>query len=636
MINNNSTSKYSPREYLITDTSKDTPFKINASLALNNNFPFPFNQYLDIASRHAKSNSKLRKQYLYNPNKLTSKRYESFFNKNNDNNSDKHSEFSKFLLHKPKNKRILFSGMSQALTTNNTENNVINIFSDKNIDKLKSIVTKSPLSTERKSFLTKNAVSENNLNYSEKNRNTNYNLPRIVQNIKKSCCKNALSENISYDKKLENVVLDANRVLNIHRRINNNVFKKYDGMVDYINNNKEISVKNIMLDVINKRNSNLLKDYIEREKHIENYGEEITNNEGDFSEFSHLQRKSSLQIIDALSKIHQKNRFLLIQEYKHLSSKKLLEDYILKSVEQIDSLRIYAKFVHKILFDDCSIFQKEILPEDDVDKYKIIDDITSKNFKIYENFLTINLNKDKEYSFLQEPEMMFQKYKEIENKLIREIEKAEKILEDVVVAREENEEILKELKERIKKIQHEYDLNYEKYDNYRKNIYNGEDNMKEVTSSQNYMNAAYELCDVMCEIFGNEVNFEKHLTNRDFQDSKITDKLEICRKILAKREKIVGDYLLKLGKFEKESPKVFQVIVNRRIIENKKKSKQEKLGNMEESGNQKYIEVEEKTNKLLFLSRQSAFPPQLTKKTGTKKVINKKDNSQGVYEDLYY
>ena len=169
------------------------------------------------------------------------------------------------------------------------------------------------------------------------------------------------NDNIAYESKFRNIVFDANKVLNTHIE-KDNEFNLKDNINTFISQNKELCLNNLLVKILKKENKNLKENFEIRSKNVENSVKTLSKDEKDFELYSTQQKKLYYKTNDLLNQIHTKN-YVLYKLYYDLQTKsKVLEDEIFKMIEQIESLRIFAKFVTKVLGGNDKIFDGELIP----------------------------------------------------------------------------------------------------------------------------------------------------------------------------------------------------------------------------------------------------------------------------------
>ena len=628
------------------------PFKLSGSIALENNLRYSVEKYLDTPSCQI---NKLKP--IIKPKKLPAiisrkelSNFENILFKTSDNSIETNkndfsdvSSINKFISNfenKSNKHRIIVSGMTNALT-NNTESSDINLNdfttekSINNIIRLKPIIKNSPSPYIKKINVNKNIYTINN-NENIKNNYRHFNVYKTIKDIKKNISNQKIYENnLAYDKKFENVVFDAGKLLNKYRKKNSSALQNNNDVSSFLEQNKEISVKNLMIKLLNKQNDNLLNKHIERGKNIESYKNIIENDENNFENFSTVQKASYIKISDSLNLIQKKNIFLLEQEYKMQATTKIIEDEIFKLIEQIDLLRIYAKFIHRVLWGDPSFFDYEIIPEYKDDALPNLNYIINNIFDIYKKFLIGNMDikNVEEYSFLNDPQIMLRKFKEMEDKIMRNLQKDEYYLEEVRKIKREKEEILSEMEKRKSKIEEEYEEILKEYNNYKANMFKEDDLNIGGISNKDYIDAAFELCNFIEENFG---GIKPNKKGNDFQNFYVMDELKISKDIVEKKEAYLNNFFAKLENYEKESPKLFQKIINRRKIEIKILNQEATKQNIEETEKRKKYEADKRMRKIIFKKRRMATPPNLSKKPKIKITGSKTDQRRTDEEYLYY
>ena len=407
---------------------------------------------------------------------------------------------------------------------------------------------------------------------------------------------------IAYDSRYENVVFDANNEINKYRNRDNDLIIKENIIKNFIIKNKQISKDNVLLEVMKKRNKKLEKENEERSKDIEDLKKTIKDDEKEFDNYTNQQRDLYFKVAEIAQTFHHENNYLRKLLYNYETRTKSLEDEIFKIIEQIESHRIYAKFVHKVLGGNEELFDTKIIPnyENDIrpdvkllvnkvyekygnllqdNKLKINNNNTNHNSK-YDNNLSedkeqknknednindkenknvnsgnkgdnhnnendnngnnnedknnnnindnkeLKLNEDddkikeikediEEDDFLSDPYLMIRKFKELENKIMRIVEKRENFDKNYINELEENRETIKYMKKRIVVLTKEYEQEKKALIDFKNNEFG---NNTHGMSEEEFCILANDLC--------------KIIDNEDNKTKKIEEKIKVKKKII--------------------------------------------------------------------------------------------------------
>ena len=145
-----------------------------------------------------------------------------------------------------------------------------------------------------------------------------------------------------------------------------------------------------------------------RNKEIEKFKTTLSKDENDFEIYSVKQKNLYYKTSDLLNKIQTKNYTLIRIFYELKSKSKVLEDEIFKMIEQIESLRINAQFVSRVLGGNYKLFEGELIPDYENSNKPDINELIQKVYDKYGNLLkkhkssvtsntyyTINIDKNK-------------------------------------------------------------------------------------------------------------------------------------------------------------------------------------------------------------------------------------------------
>ena len=486
-------------------------------------------------------------------------------------------------------------------------------------------------------------------NYSPTQTNESFNVFKAVKEIKKSLQfpkinnKKAESKKIqirnvyptneenlplAYKDKYISSVFDSTNVLN-------NYHNRKELELDIDNNlkafpikTKNVAVNNVLIDLINNETVKLTQ----KEKNIKTKNEinqKILLTEiKEFEDFTEKQ-KQYCRNLEVFHEDLQKRNDLLIQELvNYRIIKKTNTDETQKILEQIESLRNLALFVHKALEKDSSRYEISIFPdyqEEKIGEYdKNIEKIKNNVIEKYRIFWDKNYREQlkNELKFLNNTDSMIYKFRELEGNILRLLDEAFSINKEIERDEKLNQENLGYLQERYNKVKEEYDMYDEK-------LKIEEAFLNNLTEKENELNSEYikligELFLSILQVFGRfdkkKLNYNillKEKINKDNVDLYLKE----GERILRDMEDYLNSSLLEIKSF-KENDTIF---FNKFMTSMKKKMKEEqiiqfkknKVSNLIGKNNQ----IINKANKIPFIMRKVVVPYHSPKKK-LKKVIN--------------
>ena len=486
-------------------------------------------------------------------------------------------------------------------------------------------------------------------NYSPTQTNESFNVFKAVKEIKKSLQfpkinnKKAESKKIqirnvyptneenlplAYKDKYISSVFDSTNVLN-------NYHSRKELELDIDNNlkafpikTKNVAVNNVLIDLINNETVKLTQ----KEKNIKTKNEinqKILLTEiKEFEDFTEKQ-KQYCRNLEVFHEDLQKRNDLLIQELvNYRIIKKTNTDETQKILEQIESLRNLALFVHKALEKDSSRYEISIFPdyqEEKIGEYDInIEKIKNNVIEKYRIFWDKNYREQlkNELKFLNNTDSMIYKFRELEGNILRLLDEAFSINKEIERDEKLNQENLEYLQERYNKVKEEYDMYDEK-------LKIEEAFLNNLTEKENELNSEYikligELFLSILQVFGRfdkkKLNYNillKEKINKDNVDLYLKE----GERILRDMEDYLNSSLLEIKSF-KENDTIF---FNKFMNSMKKKMKEEqiiqfkknKVSNLIGKNNQ----IINKANKIPFIMRKIVVPYHSPKKK-LKKVIN--------------
>lgn len=467
---------------------------------------------------------------------------------------------------------------------------------------------------KKKPFTNKANLKANRSNNNDRNIN-NYNYERAP---------------LAYKKEYFDTVSDSKKIINTYNMRKGLILDPPENLITFSKNKNNISVKNIIIDLLNKESERLnikersLRSNLEKNKNI------LNKNMKEFEGFMEEQKKICKSIEHTYDNLQDGGGLLLDEYLRYKAINKNYVDEIQKHLEQIELLRVYTLFVHQALGKDISKYSKTIFP--DFRPGKIIDDYDNKIEKIRNNVLQ-NYSMfwepqhkeqlKEEIKFLEEPDLLIQKLNEIEKNIRRLMNLKDSILKDILSDEKEHNAILDELRNKYEKEEKEYLKIKDEID-------------IEMNSINKYIKRENEQnADIVKMIGGlfleivNELgtNDKNRLNYNYILNGKIDkDNVDICIKegarILREQEGKLNNALLSIKLYQEKDGRFLSQVMD----EAKKKSKLKRQMLFKKSKINKQLEEEvqanKKANKLTLISKKIAIPYHHLPKKKEKKVID--------------
>ena len=484
------------------------------------------------------------------------------------------------------------------------------------------------ISTNNKEKLTKNYTyypnrfpSLNSKLYNNENKSQeNSNIIKKVKEIRRMINKSDQlydpfmrnKSRIPFDSKKSDIVFDGENIIQIFKRKKvNNLINKFDSIYNFYKENKEIAKDNLVIQLLNKENKKLTLIENINSKTIEDEIKREIIFKNNFDEYVKQQRIAMRSIDKTLTKIEDKYRELLIIKRKENDKMNLLIEEMDKKLEQIEDLRIYAKFINDFLDEDKK-FDKSILKTDiefnkKNQKYIYIEKLVKETINNYQ-FLFDSLYEKKNNNILElfkNPYIFIDEYPKFENLILKKLEILEQKQTDKKKVKAERMEIILELRNQLKF----YEKEYKYYDENLKKIIEEyshlvtskiKDNSEIIDIIRDFH---LEICGNNCNILGTKTLFNKQKTIKIEQIIK-----ELILKINNIEKKING-YINNLTNYEINEPLIFNPIICELKKENKLKKQIKAKNKIEEEIKLRNLLSQKKFDKIIIQSRKTLQPP---------------------------
>ena len=483
-----------------------------------------------------------------------------------------------------------------------------------------------------------------------------------IKNCKNFIKNKLINENIAYNSKYEDIVFDSKKILNNHNSKETDIEVK-NNIDSFIKQNKELSVNNLLIQIIKKENKNVKENFEKRNKSIEEFQKIIEKDENDFEIYSSKQKNLYYKINDLSEKIHKRNYNLITLLYKLRAKTKILEDEIFKIIELIESLRIYAKFVHKVLGGNDKLFDEELIPDYENNTRPDIKILVNRVFEIYGNLLknnhkqsmtantcyTIN-NEEKntnnnerkpseevtiediDFELLDDPLFMVRKYKDIEERILNQVEVQDNYNKFEEKESNSNKKFIDELKNRIIQLEKENEMAKKNLNEYKNMLYG-----KTLSQNENKENYSIvkDLCGNIFQVF-NPKDTNGIINNNNLDIFELNDVVSSTINLLIKKENEINQHINNLESYEKDKI-LFDEIMDKRKNEIKFLNQNKNMNNLNNNDFNKMYKIHNKLNKIIIKSKRSEPPYYKIRKKEVVKIdvneiVNKENNELLLYK----
>ena len=302
-----------------------------------------------------------------------------------------------------------------------------------------------------------------------------------------------------------------------------------------------------------------------------------------------------------------KNKILFEEEKQYKFKIKIVEDEIKNCLEHIDDFRICALFVNKVLQKDTSKYEKKIFQferklNNKIDKIKI-----QKKIKEYIDIIIKNYGfilEDNNNSILNEENTFYNKYENLENKILKKIKENQEALNDIRNIKINKEINLKEIKERF--------LLLEKEEKTLKKEYQRKlEDFKNINPFYNTLDVSYLIINLNNALMQNVLNIKN---NKLRKDMRIIDFAIECIEIIKSTELKVNSLIELMETFEKENSVLFNTVTTQRKNEVKEIKQQIAKAKLEEMRLEKKLIAERRLERVVVKSRKTEAPFQIVKR----------------------
>ena len=419
---------------------------------------------------------------------------------------------------------------------------------------------------------------------------------------------NRKNTRISFSKENINYVAESSQLLqNIKKQKTEEYNRDDNSILKFLSENKEIYIKNLLIKILKIENEKLIKIEDSKGKEIEFQKKNYLKDINYFNDYINQQKRACKEIESILSDIEKKNKILFEEEKQYKFKIKIVEDEIKNCLEHIDDFRICALFVNKVLQKDSSKYEKKIFQferklNNKIDKIKI-----QKKIKEYIDIIIKNYGfilEDNNNSILNEENTFYNKYENLENKILKKIKENQEALNDIRNIKINKEINLKEIKERF--------LLLEKEEKTLKKEYQRKlEDFKNINPFYNTLDVSYLIINLNNALMQNVLNIKN---NKLRKDMRIIDFAIECIEIIKSTELKVNSLIELMETFEKENSVLFNTVTTQRKNEVKEIKQQIAKAKLEEMRLEKKLIAERRLERVVVKSRKTEAPFQIVKR----------------------
>ena len=450
-------------------------------------------------------------------------------------------------------------------------------------------------------------------NKNKRNMNNKYNLASIIKDIKRKNSSyvsktegNYFNDYIAYDNKNMKNILDINNIINTHLKNEEwNLKARDDKYNEFLEIKKGGCVQNLIIKLIKEEREKLKNKYTKFSYDFNNKIKMVTEGEKMFEKIIVEQKKNIKMIENNYYKLKNDNKALIILRERFKDQVSKTEYEIIKKIYEIDELRYYAKFVNYIYGYDTSIYETKIIDDDYSKKPKDAETLIKFILENYKHFL-IN-EKDDIFNNI-DPDIVLNETRLIEDRILMNLKLRDQEYEDLKKYKLNNKNILKNIENRKKELEDEYNYIQKEIKDI---IINTQINLDE-----DLFSIMKDLGIFILETLSKDKQLIKKFKTK-LNLFEISDLATKSIQLVLKRESVLHYYINTLEKYDKDDKKTFNMIINKRKLD----MIREKIDYTQRTNEKKLlidkIEITKNSDKIYFIKRKAL--PSLPKKK--KKMI---------------
>ena len=450
-------------------------------------------------------------------------------------------------------------------------------------------------------------------NKNKRNMNNKYNLASIIKDIKRKNSSyvsktegNYFNDYIAYDNKNMKNILDINNIINTHLKNEEwNLKARDDKYNEFLEIKKGGCVQNLIIKLIKEEREKLKNKYTKFSYDFNNKIKMVTEGEKMFEKIIVEQKKNIKMIENNYYKLKNDNKALIILRERFKDQVSKTEYEIIKKIYEIDELRYYAKFVNYIYGYDTSIYETKIIDDDYSKKPKDAETLIKFILENYKHFL---INEKDDIINNIDPDIVLNETRLIEDRILMNLKLRDQEYEDLKKYKMNNKNILKNIENRKKELEDEYNYIQKEIKDI---IINTQINLDE-----DLFSIMKDLGIFILETLSKDKQLIKKFKTK-LNLFEISDLATKSIQLVLKRESVLDYYINTLEKYDKDDKKTFNMIINKRKLD----MIREKIDYTQRTNEKKLlidkIEITKNSDKIYFIKRKAL--PSLPKKK--KKMI---------------
>ena len=450
-------------------------------------------------------------------------------------------------------------------------------------------------------------------NKNKRNMNNKYNLASIIKDIKRKNSSyvsktegNYFNDYIAYDNKNMKNILDINNIINTHLKNEEwNLKARDDKYNEFLEIKKGGCVQNLIIKLIKEEREKLKNKYTKFSYDFNNKIKKVTEGEKMFEKIIVEQKKNIKMIENNYYKLKNDNKALIILRERFKDQVSKTEYEIIKKIYEIDELRYYAKFVNYIYGYDTSIYETKIIDDDYSKKPKDAETLIKFILENYKHFL---INEKDDIINNIDPDIVLNETRLIEDRILMNLKLRDQEYEDLKKYKLNNKNILKNIENRKKELEDEYNYIQKEIKDI---IINTQINLDE-----DLFSIMKDLGIFILETLSKDKQLIKKFKTK-LNLFEISDLATKSIQLVLKRESVLDYYINTLEKYDKDDKKTFNMIINKRKLD----MIREKIDYTQRTNEKKLlidkIEITKNSDKIYFIKRKAL--PSLPKKK--KKMI---------------
>ena len=450
-------------------------------------------------------------------------------------------------------------------------------------------------------------------NKNKRNMNNKYNLASIIKDIKRKNSSyvsktegNYFNDYIAYDNKNMKNILDINNIINTHLKNEEwNLKARDDKYNEFLEIMKGGCVQNLIIKLIKEEREKLKNKYTKFSYDFNNKIKMVTEGEKMFEKIIVEQKKNTKMIENNYYKLKNDNKALIILRERFKDQVSKTEYEIIKKIYEIDELRLYAKFVNYIYGYDTSIYETKIIDDDYSKKPKDAETLIKFILENYKHFL---INEKDDIINNIDPDIVLNETRLIEDRILMNLKLRDQEYEDLKKYKLNNKNILKNIENRKKELEDEYNYIQKEIKDI---IINTQINLDE-----DLFSIMKDLGIFILETLSKDKQLIKKFKTK-LNLFEISDLATKSIQLVLKRESVLDYYINTLEKYDKDDKKTFNMVINKRKLD----MIREKIDYAQRTNEKKLlidkIEITKNSDKIYFIKRKAL--PSLPKKK--KKMI---------------